>query len=118
MWDRAKKKELGYTDPRTRVYFDGRERLYGKDWTKRKQEIWERGGGRCERIVGQRVSYEKGYASITSEDVRCKSEMHDPHYKIKRSKQRDDRKENLEGLCRMHHDLEDRRKVRSGKVAA
>lgn len=118
MWDREAKARLGYTDPRTRVYFDGRERLYGKDWTKRKLEIWERGGGRCERIVGQHVIAKNGYSSITNEDVRCKSEMNDPHHIVARSKKRDDRASNLIGLCRMHHDLLDRRKVRSGKVGA
>lgn len=97
MYDREETKRRGYTDPKSRVYFDGRERLHGKDWTKRKREVWDRGGGRCERIVN--------YVGSMDIPVRCKSEMHDPHHEITRGKKRDDRIENLIGLCRLHHEL-------------
>jgi hypothetical protein len=97
------KRERGYKHPKSYVRVDGSEVLYGKDWTKRKLEIWERGGGRCEKWVGKWGS---------ENHDRCRNEMHDPHHKVKRSKRRDDRAENLIGLCRMHHELLDPRKVR------
>jgi hypothetical protein len=98
--DVAEKERRGYTDPRSRVYFDGRERLHGKDWAKRKQEVWERGSGRCENGEPWKV-WPWGGPVLN----RCTNEMHDPHHKITRGKQRDDRMENLIGLCRMHHDM-------------
>jgi hypothetical protein len=109
MHDVAEKERRGYTDPRTRVYFDGRERLAGKDWIKRKHEVWERGRGQCEKIVDGQVG---------ANYVRCRSEMHDPHHIQERSRQRDDRMFNLIGLCRMHHDLEhEKRSVRFGEAS-
>ena len=108
MHDVEEKRRRGYTDPKSRVYFDGRERLYGKDWTKRKKEVWERGAGKCERIVSPRECYPV---------VRCRSEMHDPHHIVKRSRLRDDRINNLIGLCRLHHDLLDERRVRWGQAS-
>jgi hypothetical protein len=114
VYDVEETKRRGYSG-KSKVYFDGRERLYGKDWAKRKKEVWERGGGRCERIVGECVSYDKGYPYLNGMEVRCRSEMHDPHHIVKRSKKRDDRLEALIGLCRLHHDLLDERKPRWSK---
>lgn len=102
MFDVAETVKRGYSG-KSKVYFDGRERLVGKDWVKRKKEVWVRGGGRCERIVS---------FTAAMEPVRCKSQMHDPHHIVERSKGRDDRIENLIGLCRLHHDLCDMRKPR------
>lgn len=93
--------EKHFEDKRSYVAKDGREILYGKDWTARKLEVWERGKGRCERMVGTRL--DKIYE-------RCRNEMTEPHHIVKRSKQRDDRLANLEGLCHLHHDLLDPRK--------
>lgn len=103
MHDVEEKKRRGYSDPKTRVYFDGRERLAGIDWVRRKKELWERCGGRCERWVGKWGG---------ENHDRCRSEAHDPHHIEKRSKKRDDRLSNLMALCRMHHDLLDERKPR------
>lgn len=104
MWDREETKRRGYTDPKSKVFFDGRESLAGKDWTKRKKEVWERGHGRCE----QRVQLDR----LKPGDGLCRSEMHDPHHVVKRSRKRDDRLSNLIGLCRLHHELLDERKPR------
>ena len=97
MFDREETKRRGYSG-KSKVYLDGRERLYGKDWTKRKKEVWVRGGGRCEQIVDYTL-----HKPVLH--VRCRSEMHDPHHIITRGRQRDDRASNLIGLCRLHHEL-------------
>jgi hypothetical protein len=108
------KQERGYVDPKTKVFADGREILKGKDWKKRKLEIWNRGQGRCEKII--EIGRERLPDRTTRKDYyRCANEMHDPRHKVTRSKLRDDRAENLIGLCRFHHDLEDYRKVRWSK---
>ena len=108
--DAKLKAERGYTDPRSYVRNDGSEVLYGHDWTARKREIWERGNGKCEKIVGNTCNTR---GIFTTE--RCRSEMHDPHHIVKRSKYRDDRASNLIGLCRLHHSLLDERKPRWSK---
>ena len=95
MYDVEETKRRGYSG-KSRVYFYGRERLVGKDWIKRKKEVWVRGGGQCEQVVEIR---------IPGGLVRCRSEMHDPHHLVKRSEKRDDRLDRLIGLCRLHHDL-------------
>ena len=102
------KAERGYTDKRSYVRVDGSEVLYGKDWTQRKREVWERGGGRCERMVGWDYRCR----------VRCRSEMHEPHHINPRWPKRDDRAFNLIGLCRLHHSLLDRRKPRWTRAEA
>jgi len=99
------KAERGYTDPRSYVRNDGSEVLYGRDWTARKREIWERGNGKCEKLVEWGVE----------KQIYCRSEMHDPHHIKPRSKGRDDRASNLIGLCRLHHSLLDYRKPRWSK---
>ena len=96
------KRKLGYTDPKSIVRFDGSEMLHGKDWALRKQELWERCGDRCEYPV----------AVAIGEYVRCGALAQDPHHIIRRSVKRDDRLSNLQALCRDHHSLLDKRKVR------
>jgi hypothetical protein len=96
MRDEVEKKARGYKDKRSKVRPDGSESLYGKDWTKRKAELWARCDGRCEQLVGwgDKASLE-----------RCRSEAMHPHHVIKRSKKRDDRLSNLLGICALHHSL-------------
>ena len=54
--DNVAKAERGYKNPRTVVYADGREKLVGSDWERRRREIFQRSGGQCERttLSGQR----------------------------------------------------------------
>jgi hypothetical protein len=102
-------------EAKSRVRFDGSETLVGKDWKKRKKELWDRAGGRCEQMVqGYGYKFTTG-GNITSrpvKDERCRSEGHDPHHIKPRSKGRDDRLENLQLLCRLHHDLLDWKKLK------
>lgn len=114
--DEEEKVRRGYVEAGSYVRRDGSEKLVGRDWRTRKHEIWVRGGGRCEQIV-EVVGYRPPFGDDNN-DIRCRSEMHDPHHKIERRRGRDDRAENLIGLCRLHHDLLDPRKIRSGKVGA
>lgn len=87
----------GYKEATSYVREDGSEVLKGKDWMKRKRELWARCGGRCEFAIGR--------------NLRCQSEAHDPHHKIERSEHRDDRLSNLIALCRMHHETFDWKKL-------
>lgn len=87
--DEAEKILRGYTDPRSYVRTDGSERLFGVDWEKRVEEVFIRCEGRCERV--------------NDRGERCGSDARDPHHKVKRSRYRDDRAENLRGLCGEHH---------------
>jgi len=103
--DPDKKRRRGYTDPKSFVRVDGSEVLFRKDWTRRKNELLVRSGGRCEQIVQVNHADGGGWE-------RCRSQAADPHHKVKRSKRRDDRLENLEALCRFHHDRKDGRKVK------
>jgi hypothetical protein len=72
------------------VHADGREVLYKLDWERRKFELWERCGGKCEFIV-------------PATGLRCQRNAQHPHHKVKRSVRRDDRMENLIALCHLHH---------------
>src|SRR6266853_368895 len=98
--DREKTIAQQYLDYRSFMRSDGSEVLYEEDWKARVEELRRRCGGRCE---------EEGKYG------RCRNEAADPHHVIRRSIRRDDRLENLLGLCRMHHDLLDERKIRSDK---
>jgi hypothetical protein len=107
MYDRQETLRRGYKDPRSKVYFDSRERLYGKDWKERKYEVWQRGWGRCEHI-----------SEIDGKRLRCPQKMHDPHHIIERGRRRDDRISNLIGLCRLHHELmHEKRRPRFGEAS-
>lgn len=96
----------GFANKKSYVRFDLSEVLYGNDWKQRVAELLARCGGRCEKIVA--VNYE-------NEQIRCRNEVADPHHIVKRSKYRDDRLSNLQALCRMHHELLDKRKTRFGE---
>jgi hypothetical protein len=102
------KVRLGYTDPGSVVWADGREWLRNADWRRRVDELRERSGGFCEWR----------YTMMSANDPveRCSSEAADPHHIIKRSVLRDDRLSNLQALCRYHHDLLDNRKIRSDRA--
>ena len=99
MRDEVAKAERGYKEPGSIVRPDGSEILVGKDWAKRKFELWTRANGRCERLL--------------SDGTRCRNEAHDPHHHPKaRSKGRDDRMENLIALCRGCHNLVDWKRIK------
>lgn len=100
--DKELKKARGYVEDKSIVWADGREKLVGQDWKRRRVELWERAKGRCEIIIDMLSG-------------RCRSEAHDPHHVKARSKGRDDRLDNLLALCRLHHDLMDKRKPRWSK---
>ena len=76
-----------FLDPESYVTPDGRHVLKGEDWLAQKRLVWERGQHRCENIIR--------HDSIG----RCTNEMNHVHHKIFRSDSRDDRIENLIGLC-------------------
>jgi hypothetical protein len=98
-----------FFSPKSYVDKQGREVLYGLDWRQRKGELWDRARGLCEEIVGWDDDTEENPGQFDI-PVRCKSEGHDPHHVRPRSKGRDDSLANLKLLCRMHHELLDKRK--------
>lgn len=100
--DPDEKVRRGYTEPESIVWADGREKLVGKDWRKRKEQLRKRSGGRCERygVLGR------------SHDAFCYGEGEEPHHIKKRWPLRDDRLENLADLSHACHSAEDPRKVR------
>ena len=107
MVDEQAKRERGYTDKRSKVRPDGSEILYGKDWMKRKVELWDRCQSQCEHT---------GFDMFMT--FRCRSIATDPHHIKPRSKGRDDRLSNLKALCRMHHELLDWKKTKWSKKDA
>ena len=119
--DRQATEARHFANKKSYVAKDGREVLYGNDWKQRKAELWARASGRCEQHVPKT---EQSYKILEmaqhttfmfchpSYFERCRSEGHDPHHVTPRSKGRDDRLDNLILLCRMHHDLLDKRKPR------
>lgn len=76
-----------FQDRRSEVLLDGRERLAGADLRDRREQVWERAGGRCE-ACGKPTTLNSGELS----DMQM-------HHKKRRSQGRDDRAENLECLC-------------------
>ncbi len=88
------KRKLGYTDPKSFVREDGSEVLHGEDWKRRKRELWNRCGGQCEFHYPQN-------------GARCRENCQDPAHVIPRHPRRDDRMENLKGMCRAHYELTD-----------
>jgi len=111
--DNEAKTRLGYKDPRTKVYPDGREVLFGADWKRRKLELWVRCAHRCEQWVESHPDIRVSLSCT----VRCHNDAHDPHHIIPRSKGRDDRLSNLVALCRLHHELLDWKKLNWRKDA-
>jgi predicted restriction endonuclease len=103
--DAQLKRERGYVEKKSIVWSDGREKLVGRDWVKRKKELHARCGGRCEFFSGLSVG-------SWVEGVRCASMAEDPHHIIPRSQGRNDSPWNLMALCRKHHDMLDKRKPR------
>jgi predicted restriction endonuclease len=95
--DEVEKKLRGYREKKSIVRPDGREILVGRDWKKRKQELVKRCEGRCEYMI--------------SDTERCRAAAVDPHHIKERSDSRDDRLDNLQGLCRPHHNLVDWKKL-------
>jgi hypothetical protein len=95
------KARLGYKDAKSRVYIGGRERLVGKDWIKRKKQLAERSGGRCERL------FKANWGWTGLPNRRCGNQADDAHHIHLRSKERDDRLSNLLHVCRFpcHADL-------------
>ena len=110
--DREATRERHFADRRSYVAKDRREVLYGKDWAERKKELWTRCKGRCEALSD--IIDGSGEVVFT---MGCPEQADDPHHVIPRSKGRDDRLSNLQALCRYHHDLLDKRKVRWTKHA-
>jgi hypothetical protein len=110
--DNEEKKKRGYTNDKSIVWMDGREKLYGEDWTKRKEELFNACGGRCQQI--------DPCPSFGVVDKRCTTwfaniKQMDAHHVQKRSKNRDDRMRNLLALCRYHHRKLDPRVPRFGE---
>lgn len=103
--DSDEKVRRGYRDKNTIVWANGRERLEGRDWRKRKKELAERSRGRCERV------------SILGKphETLCYGRGDEPHHIQKRSVLRDDRLSNLAHLSHACHLAEDDRKIRSDK---
>jgi hypothetical protein len=106
------KKKRGYTNEKSIVWMDGREKLYKEDWIKRKEELFTLCGGRCQHV--------DPCPSFGTVDKRCAAwfrslEEMDAHHVQKRSKQRDDRLANLKALCRFHHRQLDPRVTRFGE---
>lgn len=82
------KRERGYVERDSKVLYDGAETLVRRDWKRRKEELAERSGGRCEQVT-------KG--------ERCRKMATEAHHVKARSKGRDDRITNLLHLCHDCH---------------
>lgn len=78
-----------FRDGKSVVKLDGSEVLYGEDYKARVREVLARHNGMCWASVGVGVF--------------CGRPADDAHHKIKRSKGRDDRSDNLLPVCRFHH---------------
>jgi hypothetical protein len=101
--DRQATEAAHFLDPDSFVFKDGREWLRNKDWEARKQELWDRAGGKCEDIVP--------YSNL-----RCSQEGIHPHHLRKKSVAHDDRLANLMLICADHHRLmHPEKQLRSGK---
>jgi hypothetical protein len=110
--DPEEKAKRGYTNPKTIVWVDGREKLVGEDWKRRKQELYERCGKRCEYV-------DRGW-QVQSGEQRCRAtfatvEDMDPHHIRSRWKSRTDALANLLAVCRYHHRKLDHRVPRWGE---
>ena len=85
-----------FKDPRSVVYLDRRERLYGLDYKRRVREVEERDGYRCQWPVTM--------TGVDASVCGAPSNGH-PHHRVKRSKGRDDRASNLMAICDAHHKI-------------
>ena len=95
-------KLANFADKRSYIHASGRWVLYGLDWQRQVKQLAKRCKGQCEYLIP--VDFE----NLCWE--RCLRQAHDPHHIIQRSKGRDDRLDNLQALCRHHHNMMDRRK--------
>jgi len=97
--------DRGYKHRETIVWEDGREKLVGIDWQKRRYELLVRSKGKCERtaILG------KPHAE------RCSGAAEEAHHIISRWKCRDDRIQNLCALSAACHRAEDKRQPKWSK---
>ena len=84
-----------FSDPRSYVACDGRDVLCGKDYDRRKREVLERDGYKCQWVVIARAN-----------PTTCAGAANNnPHHRVKRSKGRDDRAANLIAICDIHHKM-------------
>jgi hypothetical protein len=88
----------GLTDSRSRVMLDGREILYGLDYTRRLREVQTRSGYKCEAPTYSLLLRDAGKPPFRCGAPSCGH----PHHIVKRSKGRDDRLENLMDVCSYH----------------
>lgn len=93
--DHSAKQARGYTDPKSKVFNDGREILHNKDWDRRKQELWDRAEGRCEFIFPTTWN-------TRGRSTRCGREGVIPSHIEPRYPVRDDRLTNLKLHCFQH----------------
>jgi hypothetical protein len=100
--DQYLKRDRGYTNAKSFVREDGSEVLHKEDWKKRKHELWFRCGGQCEYVY-------------PNSNARCRADCQDAHHIKPRWPVRNDELKNLMGICREHHNLLDKRKIRSDK---
>lgn len=95
--DKQLTQQRQFVERKSYITKDGREVLYGLDWKRRVKQLEARCGGRCEYMIPDLA--EGG----VPEGFRCAREAAHPHHRVKRSKGRDDRLENLVALCKKHH---------------
>lgn len=100
--DREATKARHFANEKSHVRFDEAEILYGNDWKQRVAELLARCGGQCEYMIpvfdfATMPPSFKGYN-------RCSNEARDPDHIVRRSRKRDDRLQNLQALCGMHHE--------------
>lgn len=95
--DVQKTKDAKFGNPESYITPDDRQILKGIDWTRRKEELWERCGGQCEHTL----------IAPFGGTVRCSAEANDAHHKTLRSRRRNDALDALLGLCRRHHEIVD-----------
>ena len=100
--DREKTELCGFKDDRSYCRRDGKQVLYGVDWTQRKRELWTRAKGFCEMGTRMLKPHVSGCSGLADE----------PHHITPRSKGRDDRISNLAGLSHDCHDSLDKRRPR------
>lgn len=109
--DKVATELCGFKDDRSYCAPDGRQVCYGLDWVQRKKELWIRCRGRCEQMVEHQRKWMGPNGEIHESlwtPERCFAQATEPHHVIRRSKARDDRLQNLLGLCHFHHALQEK----------